>query len=110
MVIDDALLLVSFLLFGVAIGFFFLLYVVTFRFAESCFTSLISVFGIYYILVLLRTKSNIFGSEEERTEGEGSGSIFDDIFGKKTCEGCGTELVYKEEMDSYYCPECHEYK
>lgn len=29
---------------------------------------------------------------------------------KKECEYCGTELVYKEEYDSYYCPECHDYK
>lgn len=37
-------------------------------------------------------------------------SLLDKIRGKKTCENCGTELIYKEEMDSYYCPQCHDYK
>lgn len=110
MIIDDALLLVSFLLFGVALGFFFLLYVVTLRFTESCFTSLISVFGVYYILVLIRTKSNIFGTKGEKEEDKGPFSIFTNIFSKKTCEKCGTELEYREEMESYYCPECRDYK
>ncbi len=33
------------------------------------------------------------------------------LFGKKkTCEECGTELVYKEDFESYYCPNCHSYK
>ncbi|MFP4051296.1 MAG: hypothetical protein ACLFVB_06100 [Thermoplasmata archaeon] len=37
-------------------------------------------------------------------------SLLDKIKGKKTCDNCGTELEYKESFDSYYCPECHEYK
>jgi len=36
-------------------------------------------------------------------------SLLDKIRGKNTCENCGTELIYKEEMDSYYCPQCHDY-
>lgn len=28
---------------------------------------------------------------------------------KKTCERCGKELEYKEQMGSYYCPDCHTY-
>lgn len=38
------------------------------------------------------------------------GSFLDFLKGKKRCETCGTELEYKEGMDSYYCPVCHEYK
>lgn len=34
-----------------------------------------------------------------------------DLFNSKNeCESCGTEMEYKEGMDCYYCPECHEYK
>ena len=29
---------------------------------------------------------------------------------KKTCEDCGSELMYKESYDSYYCPECRTFK
>ena len=29
---------------------------------------------------------------------------------KKVCDDCGTELIYKEDYDSWYCPECHQYK
>lgn len=29
---------------------------------------------------------------------------------KDECDTCGTKMKYKEGMDSYYCPECHEYK
>lgn len=34
-------------------------------------------------------------------------NIFSD---EKRCEDCDTELVYKEDMDSYFCPECRDYK
>ncbi|MEF8832424.1 MAG: hypothetical protein V5A66_02765 [Candidatus Thermoplasmatota archaeon] len=30
--------------------------------------------------------------------------------GKKKCNECGTELEYKEEYQSYYCPKCRTYK
>lgn len=30
--------------------------------------------------------------------------------GKKKCNDCGTELEYKEEYQSYYCPKCRTYK
>ncbi len=36
-----------------------------------------------------------------------SGKVFSS---KNKCETCGTKMEYKEGMDSYYCPECHEYK
>ncbi len=33
------------------------------------------------------------------------------LFSKeKSCEECGVELEYREDFDSYYCPECHTYK
>ncbi|MGM0509841.1 MAG: hypothetical protein ACQESD_01765 [Thermoplasmatota archaeon] len=37
-------------------------------------------------------------------------SLKDSLDGKETCDECGTELEYKEEMDSWYCPTCHSYK
>ncbi len=39
-----------------------------------------------------------------------SSSLLDGLTKEKTCDECGSELVYKEDYDSYYCPECHEYK
>jgi len=30
--------------------------------------------------------------------------------GKKRCNECGTELEYREEYQSYYCPKCRTYK
>ncbi|MGM0509839.1 MAG: hypothetical protein ACQESD_01755 [Thermoplasmatota archaeon] len=29
---------------------------------------------------------------------------------EKVCQECGTELVYREAYDSYYCPECRTYR
>ncbi len=29
---------------------------------------------------------------------------------KKVCQECGTELIYRDAYDSWYCPECHTYK
>jgi len=29
---------------------------------------------------------------------------------KKKCNECGTELEYREEYHSHYCPKCHTYK
>ncbi len=34
-----------------------------------------------------------------------------DIFsGKKKCSECGTELEYRDEYQSHYCPKCRTYK
>ncbi len=30
--------------------------------------------------------------------------------GKNRCSECGSELEYKEETESYYCPQCRTYK
>ena len=49
--------------------------------------------------------------EHVSSKTEKKGSFFERIFKKeKVCEDCGTELEYREEYESYYCPECHTYK
>ncbi|MFO7992241.1 MAG: hypothetical protein R6U61_08140 [Thermoplasmata archaeon] len=30
--------------------------------------------------------------------------------GKGKCKDCGTELIYREEYHSWYCPNCHSYQ
>lgn len=105
---------------------------------QSCLLSVIGGFVLIYLFIL--TSDYIFTEEDEepvfeesssssdidkkvsqeevarkdvdigKEESKKKSSFLDKIRGKKTCENCGTELIYKEEMDSYYCPECHEYK
>ena len=99
-------------------------------FLQSCFISFIIAFVIFYIFIWSRGSKQKGKREKVEDKKEGTSveeidkkkvelgkgsrasktSLFDKIKGKKTCDTCGTELVYKEEMDSYYCPECHEYK
>jgi len=101
-------------------------------FVNSCFISLIMASLIVYIFIWSRgskhkdkrekkeveddkTEVNIDEIDKEKVEvSKGSKkkktSILDKLKGKKTCDNCGAELEYKEEFDSYYCPECHEYK
>ncbi len=46
-----------------------------------------------------------------RSKKRKKGGVLDNIFSSENeCDTCGTEMEYKEGMDSYYCPECHEYK
>lgn len=47
------------------------------------------------------------GDRSEKRKKSGSLNIFSS---ENECDTCGTEMEYKEEMDCYYCPECHEYK
>ncbi len=105
---------------------------------QSCLLSVIGGFVLIYLFIL--TSDYIFTEEDEepvfeesssssdidkkvsqeevarkdvdigKEESKKKSSFLDKIRGKNTCENCGTELIYKEEMDSYYCPECHEYK
>ena len=96
----------------------------------GCFATAFSTFIVGYLLLLITERIN-FGSDEwyetsdkeevvkeEATKKVNLGkddkkkksSFLDKLKGKKTCDNCGAELEYKEEMDSYYCPECHEYK
>ncbi len=104
-------------------------------FLRSCFISFVFAVVIFYIFIWSRGSKQKVERETEKVETQkekasaeevsvdgidkvevgderekGKKSILDKIKGKKTCDMCGTELVYKEEMDSYYCPECHEYK
>mgnify|MGYP006287828821 CR=1 FL=1 len=95
----------------------------------GCLATSLSTVIIAYLLLWLSEKIN-FGSDEwsetsknEKMVKEGGkkkvnlgkdgrkkeSSFLDRLKGKKTCDNCGAELEYKEEMDSYYCPECHEY-
>ncbi len=47
----------------------------------------------------------------EQKKKESDVSFMDKILRrKKTCEDCGSELMYKESYDSYYCPECRTFK
>ena len=116
---------------------FFLIYSLFTTFFEpaifqSCLLSVVGGFVLVYLFLL--TSDYVFTEEEEKQAyGESSSSsnvnekkkkevnlgkedrerkqsFLDKIRGKKTCENCGTELVYKEEMNSYYCPECQDYK
>lgn len=57
-----------------------------------------------------RYSSDDIGFEEEKTTGKDV-SFFDKILGKKKiCDECGSELIYKKNYDSYYCPECRTFK
>lgn len=48
---------------------------------------------------------------DKRSQKQGSDVSGDGFFRKgKVCEGCGTELEYREEYESWYCPECRDYK
>lgn len=105
---------------------------------QSCLLSVIGGFVLIYIMLMVsesishgekegepfgsssetREKKDKVSSEEVTKEkvhvgkesGKEKSSLLDKIKGKKTCENCGSELEYKESFDSYYCPECHEYK
>ena len=123
---DTSIGLWIFLLVGIAIGFFFLLYsILDFILYGSCILTLVLGFLFFYFLLWVSEQLGKGGEETFRSEGphvseteyqkEEKSRIDLSYFvnklkGEKTCENCGTELVYKEEFDSYYCPECHEYK
>lgn len=48
--------------------------------------------------------------EKSSKKGGGLLSRLNPFGGKKKCNDCGTELEYREEYQSYYCPECRTYK
>ena len=101
-------------------------------FLNSCFISFVIAVVIFYVFIWSRGSIQKGKREKEKVE-EGKKEVsVDDIGqkkveigkqsrkkktsllekfkGKKTCNNCGAELEYKENFDSYYCPECHEYK
>ncbi len=115
LILSAILFIVFFTIFNVIIGFQFI----------GCFFTAISTVIFSYLILLAIEKINTdndveFFSDREQTSKERKdvknigkkkkSSFLDKLTGGKTCNTCGTELVYKEEMDSYYCPECHEYK
>lgn len=55
-------------------------------------------------------EGKVIQSEYGQEESGWLEGLIDSLKGKETCDECGSELEYKESMDSYYCPECHEYK
>lgn len=101
------------------LGIFFLLYFITNVFISSCMVGIISGFFLFYFLLWAQDHITI-GRQKDKTESsdiqyskkreKSSPSFLSKFSRKKTCDECGTELVYKETYDSYYCPECHEYK
>lgn len=94
-------------------------------FNPLCLFNLLIGFALVYVVYWLR--NNYFNEEIEfseiNTDSSEEGysvesrskkrkkSGFLNIFSSEDeCDTCGTEMEYKEGMDCYYCPECHEYK
>ena len=116
---------------GITFIAFLLLFTVFLEFKYTgCFATAFGTIVVSYLLLWASEKIS-FGSDEwyeateeektvnEETKGkvnlgkEGKrkkSSFLDKLKRKKTCDNCGTELEYREEVESYYCPECHEYK
>jgi len=51
-----------------------------------------------------------YSSKKSSKEKEGLLSRLNLVSGKKKCNECGTELEYREEYQSHYCPKCRTYK
>ncbi len=99
----------------------------------STYSSYITIFlggvtGIlmfFFLTQLLLPGSGSMMSEEERIDSKPQGTADSttptqkkenflsnlNLFGgKKRCNECGTELEYREEYQSHYCPQCRTYK
>ncbi|MEF8874389.1 MAG: hypothetical protein V5A88_06940 [Candidatus Thermoplasmatota archaeon] len=87
------------------------------------------IVGFFFFLKIMEPEPGAMISDEEKqvskrekkrkgevsvSKADTSGSqrgFFGNLFKKeKVCDECGTELEYREEFKSYYCPECHTYK
>ncbi len=122
-------------LFLIMIGLFFPIYIIVrvyfgHSLVNSAFATVIVSFLIFELFLTPRSskdkrKESTKNSEDTTAysrdekiekkvnigkEDQKKGSFLDTFKRKKTCDTCGTELEYKEEVGSYYCPECHEYK
>lgn len=90
-----------------------------------CFLSLLSgpaiFYGIYWVRNKLLAKDIEFGDldkdrstesypAEKQSKKRKKSGILNIFSSENKCENCGTEMEYKEAMDSYYCPQCREYK
>lgn len=90
-----------------------------------CLVSVLSGFLLVYLLYKVQDKffsKNIdfddIGQDHSKKRSSAGyqskkkkkGGILNIFSEKSKCEHCGTEMEYKEAMDCYYCPECHEYK
>ncbi len=90
-----------------------------------CFVSILSGLVMFYVIYRAREKyfsKNIDFSEideerstksysdDKRSKKRKKSGILDVFSSKNKCGTCGTKMEYKENMDCYYCPECHEYK
>lgn len=59
----------------------------------------------------LEKKKRSTSYEKAHSKRKRSFFSLDRLFSKeKKCDECGVELEYREDFDSYYCPECHTYK
>ncbi len=83
-----------------------------------CFLSVLSGPIMFYVVYKVREKffsKNIefedINKEDHSVETRSKKGHTRGIFSSKNkCETCDTETEYKKDMDSYYCPECREYK
>lgn len=67
--------------------------------------------GVKSDTVRVKTDSHTaYNSRKSSREKENLFSRLNPFSGKKKCNECGAELEYKEEYQSYYCPECRTYK
>jgi len=58
-----------------------------------------------------RTYSSADIDYEQKKKNGKKVSFFDKVLGKKkVCDECGSELVYKKNYESYYCPDCRTFK